>query len=363
MSSQTSEIEAPILEFITNDLLRGEEEIETDTPLLALGIIDSLSMVSILSFIQRHFHVDIPNDSITVDNFEDVTAIAKIIRQRLELDSGGNKAVGGSEASPMEQAVAAIKARGVRSARYSLGNDIESHTLSVEGNPNVPWIMVPGLGNPASAYGNLLTTVRGQHTALAVDLVGFGLSTGLEAPTFRDHASHLERLLEVRFARQRVLVMGSSAGALVALELARRAPKIVAALVLMGFGLVDDPVAWKAELDELWSNPQAFRIPPGPSDPFGELLATARARPAFDSFCTAEDYGPKALKGISVPVLVVGGKEDRIVSSEATRAMASAIPGSKLVELGGAGHFPERERPQDVINAVDSFLRERGIFS
>ncbi|MEX1367497.1 MAG: acyl carrier protein, partial [Nannocystaceae bacterium] len=69
MSSPLSKIEAPLLEFVSVDLLHGEEEIETDTPLLALGVIDSLSMVSILSFIQRRFHVDIPNDSITVDNF------------------------------------------------------------------------------------------------------------------------------------------------------------------------------------------------------------------------------------------------------------------------------------------------------
>ena len=59
-----------------------------------------------------------------------------------------------------------------------------------------------------------------------------------------------------------------------------------------------------------------------------------------------------ALEAFSaVPTVVVVGDRDRLTPIHQARAIAAAIPGSRLVELTGAGHSTMLERPNDV-NAV-----------
>ncbi|MEX1362535.1 MAG: alpha/beta hydrolase, partial [Nannocystaceae bacterium] len=284
--------------------------------------------------------------------------------ERMEIEGGGGG--GQADETANERAVAALVKAGIRSTRYPLDGDVEMHTLAVDGDPNVPWVLVPGLGNPASAWGGLLKAIKFQHTALAVDPVGFGLSTGPEAPTYVDHAEHLRQLLQVRFSGQRVLLVASSMGGLAALELARRSPQTVAGLVLIGFGLVDDPAAWRAELDRLWARPEefmslAFKVPPRPSELYREQFEAARGRPAFRSYYAANDLGPTAIAGLEVPVLMIGGFDDQIVEIEVMRATAQLVPG-ELVEVARAGHFPERERPEEVVRGIEGFLRGKGLF-
>jgi pimeloyl-ACP methyl ester carboxylesterase len=66
------------------------------------------------------------------------------------------------------------------------------------------------------------------------------------------------------------------------------------------------------------------------------------------------------LPGVSVPVLVVAGAEDRIVPAEVSRRMADALPVRRYVEVRGAGHMVIWEDPEAVAGAADAFLREAG---
>lgn len=70
-----------LLRFIGDDLLGGAQDLNATTPLLALGVIDSLSMVSVMTFIRERFGVEVPNDSVTVSNFETVEAIAAMVER------------------------------------------------------------------------------------------------------------------------------------------------------------------------------------------------------------------------------------------------------------------------------------------
>jgi pimeloyl-ACP methyl ester carboxylesterase len=69
------------------------------------------------------------------------------------------------------------------------------------------------------------------------------------------------------------------------------------------------------------------------------------------------DAGPQ-LPSIGAPTLVVAGAQDRLVSLEESRAMASAIPGSRLVALEGAGHLPSLEQPEATTRTLAEFFRE-----
>ncbi|MCA9651403.1 MAG: alpha/beta fold hydrolase [Myxococcales bacterium] len=353
------EIESTLLEFVAMDLLHGEEEIDLMTPLLALGIIDSLSMVSLLSFVQDRYHVAIPNDSITVEHFENVASISAMILERMESEP----VVAHEEQTAMEQAVRVLTAAGVQSRRHELGDGLVLHTLEVEGDDPLPWILLPGLGNPASSWGNLLKAMAGEHSAVAIDLVGFGLSTGPEAPHYRDHVEVLDRFLEARFGDRPVVLVGSSAGCLMALERARRHPQSTHALVLVGFGLIEDPEGWMAELDTLWKQPEEFLArtfysPPKLNALLLEQFETIYGMKAYHSYLRPADLAPSIFDGIGRPTLVVGGSDDRIIGFRAIRAAAERIPGASLVELARCGHFPGQERAEELVYTIRSFLEE-----
>lgn len=66
-----------MMEFVEDP----DEEIDESTPLISSGLIDSLSIVSLVAFIDKKFGVKIPDEKGTVENFETVTKIIDIINE------------------------------------------------------------------------------------------------------------------------------------------------------------------------------------------------------------------------------------------------------------------------------------------
>jgi 2-hydroxymuconate-semialdehyde hydrolase len=58
-----------------------DEEIDDNTPLMSSGLIDSLSIVSLVAFIDKKYGVKIPDEKGTVENFETVTKIIDVINE------------------------------------------------------------------------------------------------------------------------------------------------------------------------------------------------------------------------------------------------------------------------------------------
>ncbi len=73
-------IEQKITGFINTVLLDGQgDDLEPDTPLLKLGIIDSLSMVKLVSFINETFEAEIPPEDILPNNFMTIDTITNYV--------------------------------------------------------------------------------------------------------------------------------------------------------------------------------------------------------------------------------------------------------------------------------------------
>jgi proline-specific peptidase len=64
------------------------------------------------------------------------------------------------------------------------------------------------------------------------------------------------------------------------------------------------------------------------------------------------------LRTTTVPVLVLHGDGDPI-PLESAREWATSIPGSRLVVLKGAGHWPMVERPTELRNAIEALIIDR----
>lgn len=86
--SERKAIETKLLEFVATDLLHGDaEDLTASTNLLALGVIDSLSIELMSSFIERAFGVSLPH-SAQPEDLTTVQAVAAMV-ERLQRDATG----------------------------------------------------------------------------------------------------------------------------------------------------------------------------------------------------------------------------------------------------------------------------------
>ena len=83
-------------------------------------------------------------------------------------------------------------------------------------------------------------------------------------------------------------------------------------------------------------------------DPLG-YAATSRG------LAERPDFTP-LLSRIDCPTLLIVGRQDAISSVAEMTAMARAIPGSRIVEIEGAGHVTPLEAPDEVTAAMGEFL-------
>lgn len=77
---QRADVLAALKTYIVNEILDGREiGLEPSTPLLEWGIINSLEMMRLLTFIQTEFNVEVPMGQIVPDHFKDLDALTDLV--------------------------------------------------------------------------------------------------------------------------------------------------------------------------------------------------------------------------------------------------------------------------------------------
>ena len=79
MSANCVAVELRILNFLHTNFLK-EEQINVHTSLFLSGLLDSLSMLTLLSFIEEFYHVSILDDDFTIHNFDTTRQIADHVK-------------------------------------------------------------------------------------------------------------------------------------------------------------------------------------------------------------------------------------------------------------------------------------------
>lgn len=64
---------------------------------------------------------------------------------------------------------------------------------------------------------------------------------------------------------------------------------------------------------------------------------------------------------IKIPVLVLVGKEDKLIPPAASQYMNERVPGSSYSEIEGAGHVANMENPEGFNGELKGFLESRGL--
>ena len=71
--------------FIVDEIVMGDEQtqLDPDASLISSGIVDSLALLRLISFIEERFGVRIEDDEVVPDNFETLNVMRGLVEAKL----------------------------------------------------------------------------------------------------------------------------------------------------------------------------------------------------------------------------------------------------------------------------------------
>jgi 2-hydroxy-6-oxo-6-(2'-aminophenyl)hexa-2,4-dienoate hydrolase len=256
-------------------------------------------------------------------------------------------------------------------------------THFIEMGEGVPTILIHGGGAGADGWGNwrkCLPLFAESVRAIAIDLVGFGLSDKPDPAHFvysqdaRDE--QLTHFIEALDAGP-VNIVGNSTGGLTAMGAAIRRPDLVNKVVLMGSAGIEtgiitplkalteydfSPAGMRRIISSL-ANP-AFEVEEALVDYRHKLSIEPGVRAGYSAFMRwigeqgglhrPEDF----IAQVKVPSLVVHGKEDRVVPLASGHRLLELIEHSWGYIVPHCGHWAMMEHPRDFTRATLNFLQD-----
>ena len=371
MTSTTTnytEIQAELIAFINAEILESEDSgLDLDTPLLAIGILDSLAMVSLIAKIEDAFGVRVPDEAVNPDNFQSVAAIARMVNLIQEKNAQSSAVESHLEPyiKSLTDSLKILESAGIKRHKLQLTQQQgELHYLQVTGNTDYSYVFLPGVGNPSSSFGNMLLSLNGEQAAIAIDLLGFGLShIASDSPNYADNIQSVLTLLETDKIPQPWILVGSSAGAIIGAEISRLKPESVKTLVITGFGSIQNPTAWWEYLMNLSESPKkfmeaAYYRSPKLTKSLQKLVDGVLYRPAYQSFLDRGgfEFMQSCFDDVKVPTLIVAGEEDKIIPQADVLKLSEKLPDAQLDWLARCGHFPPSEQPEELLFLINNFL-------
>jgi pimeloyl-ACP methyl ester carboxylesterase len=257
------------------------------------------------------------------------------------------------------------------------------------GGEGPPLVLVHGLGGAASNWVELVPLLLARHRLIVPDLPGHGGSAALPAISGLQPFADRVALVAEREGMLPALFVGHSLGGMVVLRLALRRPADVQGLVLAGAAGLSIGSFWGRELLSFVTSVRPGRlagryrrwISRSPllrrlvfglvsvADPAGLTDRTVEGFLSPQLLHTDVDGAWRALRvdnprqeleAVRCPVLVLWGAEDFQLplddAFEYTRRLHA-----RLRVIPGCGHLLIGERPDACADAIETFLRDRGL--
>jgi pimeloyl-ACP methyl ester carboxylesterase len=251
-------------------------------------------------------------------------------------------------------------------------------------------VLVHGIASTSGAWREVLPWLAQRFTVLAPDLLGHGESAKPRGDySLGAYASGIRDLM-IALGHERATFVGHSLGGGVAMQLAYQFPDRCERLVLVSSGGLGREVHLLLRAAAL---PGAELVLPVLVQPgllragaaIGTFLGRLGLRPGPDLAEFARGYGSlgdvearqafiQTLRAViepggqrvsardrlylaaEVPTLIICGERDRVIPPEHGRSAHAEMPGSYFLEIPGAGHFPQLDRPREFVEAVVSFI-------
>ena len=221
--------------------------------------------------------------------------------------------------------------------------------------------LLPGLASDATLWRDQIPALRAAGHRVHVTDVHFRFATLPE----------MAAALLAEAEPGPLVLVGTSMGGTLALEVYRQAPARVAALALLGSTARPDTpemIRLRSEACELFAQGRMdevlranipFAFHPGHprlAELVADYFAMVRRAGAEQlirqnrAIMARPDYRP-LLPGITCPTLVMCGENDLLTPSECSQEIANAVPGAGLRMLPACGHLLTWEQP-DAVNAA-----------
>jgi len=245
-----------------------------------------------------------------------------------------------------------------------------------------PLLLIHGLGGSARSWSTVFHGLAERREVIAVDLPGFGATPPLAGETsIRTLSDAVTGFLDAHGLRG-IDAVGSSMGARLVLELARRGGGVLGSVVSLDPGGFWRGWERHAFFSSIWLSIRAVRLlqpimpaisrskvartmllaqfsrRPWALDPvvvLEEMRSYARA-PAFDELLHRLAYGEEqegaASGSIEAPLVIGWGRNDRVCfTSQAQRALA-LFPDARLHWFERCGHFPHWDAPHETVQLI-----------
>jgi pimeloyl-ACP methyl ester carboxylesterase len=261
------------------------------------------------------------------------------------------------------------------------------------GSGEKTFILLHPFGGSAYSWREVMDDFAALGHVIAYDRPAFGLT---ERPMPEDWESNpygmkanveiLRELLDT-FGVDKAVLVGNSAGGGVAVAFALEYPERVDELILVdpgvGGGYGPQFPAWALPL--MWT-PQLRHLGPLMMRDYQETLPRTVERGWFDpsklsdeirethlrvlkiknwdrafselTFAPAYPELRPLLPQLTVPALIVAGREDRLIRSWYFEAISAEIPDAALQLIPGCGHVPQEECPAEFMQVVLKYLEQ-----
>ena len=221
-------------------------------------------------------------------------------------------------------------------------------------------LILHGWGENIRTFDSVTTVLSRNFQLIIIDLPGFGQSSALPHPfTLDDYTSTVEKFLTALEINE-VFILGHSFGGAIAVKLAIFSNKVKRLILEDSSGIRNKSLSIKFKiyvyktlkliLSEKYR--EKLRRILGSSDyrSAGVLRSTLIK-------VVSEDLQSVVSK-ISIPTLLIWGRNDKETPMEQARIMKNEIKDSTLHIIEGVGHFPHLEKPEEFIKAVSEFLKD-----
>lgn len=269
---------------------------------------------------------------------------------------------------------AGYRRSGIRSRYCSVGSSILHYYDSEHADPRATLLLLHGLGTSSSTWVKVLPRLVQDYRVIAVDLPGFGFSritNGKSFLTIGEQVEIISRLVE-ELGLSSFQLIGQSFGGWIAARFAIQNQDRVLHLVLVNnAGVYYKGVEKVQELFRLSSMKDLHRL----TDAMGRrrswyytllspfILADMTKRKVSDIIASVEerDFLAEELTTLRMPVSVIWGKRDRLLSIESVKRMQKIVPRLKASYLAEGGHVPHLDCPEEFTTILKQRLEQYGM--